>query len=99
MQANDEGDWLAQCLDALRPGWRGRLRLRLGDGSDGGRIEEVTGTIVGEPSLEGATDAVDDVVDATATLCCNYRDGHFTPVAGAPCIEITASQILDLQPM
>jgi|SRR5690348_7384949 len=98
MQAHDEDDWLAQRLDAMRPGWRGRMRIRVADEFDSGMVEDVIGTIVGEPSLESGDDEA-GVADATATLCANYRDGRFLPVAGQPCVAVRASQIVDMQPM
>jgi hypothetical protein len=65
----NEGDWLAQRLDALRPGWRGRVSLRVTGESGAGAIEELIGTIIGEPSLDPATADDDAVIDVTATLC------------------------------
>lgn len=97
MHAYDEDDWLARRLDAMRPGWRGRMRIRVADEFDGGMVEDVIGTIVGEPTLEPGDET--DAADATATLCANYHDGRFLPVAGQPCVAVRASQIVDMQPM
>lgn len=99
MHNYDEGDWLAQRLDALRPGWRGRVSLRVTDESGAGAVEELIGTIIGEPSLDPATADDDAVIDATATLCFNYHNGRFGPVAGEPCMVVRASRITDMQAM
>jgi|GEM_PF-6383036 hypothetical protein len=97
MRQNDD-DWLGRWLDTLRPGWRGRLELVAAEeeAPEGGR-EEIVGTVVEEPAIE--RDADDAAIDATITLCANYRGGRFVPVHDEPRIVIRASQIRAAEPM
>ena len=97
--AHDESDWLTQRLDALRPGWRGRLHVADSEEGDaGGGVSEVIGTVVAEPSIE--RDPADEgMSDAFVTLCPNYHNGRFLPTLGEPTIAIRASQITDIEAM
>lgn len=93
----DDGDWLAQRLDTLRPGWRGRLRLKAEE-AHSDALSEIIGTVVEEPLLE--RDPVDDsVIDATVTLCANYRNERFTTTLGEPTLAIRASRIAGIEAM
>jgi hypothetical protein len=96
--AYDESDWLTQRLDALRPGWRGRLHLSVPEELHAGAASEVIGTVVEEPAME--RDPADDgITDAFVTFCPNYRDGRFLPTLDEPTIAIRASRITDIEAM
>ena len=43
----DQDDPMTQRADALRPGWRGRLRIRAPEESESGETGELIGTIIG----------------------------------------------------
>jgi hypothetical protein len=95
---HDDGDWLDQRLDALQPGWRGRLRLAVPDELQSGAVSEIIGTIVEAASIE--RDPGDDsVTDAFVTLCPNYRGGCFLPTLDEPTITVRASRIAEIQRM
>lgn len=94
MDMQDQDDGLAFRIDAMRPGWRGRMLIHYSDEPDSDMT--VTGTIVGEPSIERMQD---HATDATITLCINYHAGHFGPVSKHSCIALRASQIVDMQSM
>lgn len=99
MNERDEGDWLARCLDTLRNGWRGRLRLASPEEADAtGLEEEIIGTVVGETSTECYPDS-DDIADAIVTVCVNYRDGAFVALADCPRCAVRVSRIVDMQPL
>lgn len=93
----DQDDWLVTRISTLRPGWRGRLLVQAPEEAKTDACEEVFATVVEEPTLE--RDAANDggVVDATITLCANYRNGRFMALADEPRFSIRASRVVEMQ--
>ena len=94
----EEDDWLVECLDALRPGWRGRLLLEAAEDPDSGEGESLVGTVVEEPTLARDPDT-DELVDATILIVTNYRDGEFVPDPGQERVSVRISQVLEIEEM
>ncbi len=92
-------DWLAQRLETLRPGWRGRLLLTVPEEvSFEHAHDELVGTVEGDPQLERDTDS-GELLDAEITFCTNWRDGAFVPMAGETRVTVCLSQVEDMQPL
>ena len=95
---HDEGEWLSQTLETLRPGWRGRLQVKAPEEIHTDEVSEIIGTVVEEPDVERDDDS-ESVTDAFVTVCVNYRDGKFLPTAGETRVAIQASRIVGVEPM
>jgi hypothetical protein len=95
---HDEGEWLTQTLDTLRPGWRGRLHVKAPDEIHSGDVSEIIGTVVDEPAVERDADG-ESVTDAYVTVCVNFRNGRFLPTEGEECVAIQASRIVGAEAM
>ena len=94
----DQDDPMTQRADALRPGWRGRLRIRAPEESESGETGELIGTIIGSAPI--GNDPDDQGPDDTVfTVSANYRDGRFIETGDEPRFSVHLSQILDAQPM
>ncbi len=98
MIRNDQDDSSTRKADSLRPGWRGRLRIRAPEETESGETEEFVGTIVGSIPIDSNADD-QDPDDAIFTVCANYRDGRFTETGDEPRFSVYLSQIADAQPM
>lgn len=98
MSPFNEDDWLARRIDTLRPGWHGRLVLRAPEETESGDTEELFATVVEEPEFDRDADE-EGVVDATITLCANYRNGRFVPLEGEARFSVRASQVVEMQAM
>lgn len=92
----DEGDWLAQRLRVLRPGWRGRLLLRAPEEAKRQDHEELIGTVVDEPAFDNDESNADD---PTITVCANHRAGRFVALADEPRYSIRVSRIAGMESM
>jgi hypothetical protein len=94
----DQDGWLAQRINALKPGWRGRLRLRAPEEVRTSAPESIVGTVVDEatPDRDAGTGVI---VDAIFRVCANYRAGRFVPMQREPNFSIRASQIIAIDPM
>ena len=95
---HDEGEWLTQTLDTLRPGWRGRLHVKAPDEIHSGDVSEIIGTVVDEPAVERDPEG-EAVTDAYVMVCVNYREGRFLPTAGEARVAIQASRIVGAEAM
>jgi hypothetical protein len=95
---HDDGEWLAQTLDALRPGWRGRLQVKVPDEMHTGEVSEIIGTVVDEPAIERDPEG-ESAGDAFVMVCANYHDGRFMPTAGEPRVAVRASHIVGVETM
>ncbi|HSE12083.1 MAG TPA: hypothetical protein VLB69_05570 [Rudaea sp.] len=98
MTAFDQHDWLAQRLDVLKPGWRGRLRLLAPEEARTSAPESLIGTIVDEAIPQHGPDGA-RMIDAVIIVCANYRRGRFVPLCGEPNFCLHASQIIAMEPM
>jgi len=94
----DQADWLAQRVNALKPGWRGRLRLRAPEEARTSAPESIVGTVADEATPDRHT-ATGVIVDAIITVCANYRAGRFVPMQAEPNFSVRASQIIAMEPM
>lgn len=96
MRNDYEDDWLAQRINVLRPGWRGRLYLLPPEEAKGYGHEELIGTVVDTASLEPDDDAVED---PCVTVCANYQAGHFIALSEAPRFSVPVSRIAEMEAM
>ena len=98
MKLQDRDDWLAQRLEVLKPGWRGRLRVRLPEETESGATTELVGTVLDAPQLDSEPDQA-LAEDATLTFCTNYRAGRFVSPRGQPSIDVRMSDVVDVVPL
>jgi hypothetical protein len=96
MRDFDQDDWLAQRIRALKPGWRGRLRVLAPEEAKSKVGEDFIGTIVDEPLFDDDENEADD---ATVTMCANYRAGHFVDSSGEPHFTVRISHITEIEAM
>lgn len=96
MKRHLDDDWLARRIDTLRPGWRGRVWLRAPEEAETSDTEELYVTVVAEPAFERDSEH-ESVIDATLTLCSNYRNGRFVPLQGEPSFTVRASRIAAME--
>ena len=95
----DEDDWLVECLDALRPGWRGRIvLLRDTEALDGGDGELLFGTVVEGPEVAHNPET-EEPIDATYVIASNYRDGEFVANDDERRRVVRVSEILEIEEM
>lgn len=98
MKPHDRDDWLAQRLELLKPGWRGRLRVKLPEESESSASRELVGTVLEAPELDAEPDEA-QVADATLKFCANYANGRFLDARGLPSVDVRMSDVVDAVPL
>lgn len=98
MRTVQEDDWYARQMNVLRPGWRGRLRIRESEEDASGTSRDVFGTVV-EQAPVGSDPDGEPGDDTVITLRANYHDGRFIETGDEPRFSVYLSQVLDMQPM
>ena len=98
MKLQDRDDWLAQRLELLKPGWRGRLRVKLPEETESAASRELAGTVLEASELDADPDEA-QVADATLRFCANYRNGTFLDARGLPSIDVRMSDVVDAVPL
>ena len=99
MREFDQGDWLAQRIRILKPGWRGRLRVLAPEEAETDGYEELIGTVIDEESFDNDVNDENAPDDPIITICANYREGHFVPLSGEPRFAVRISRIDDMETM
>jgi hypothetical protein len=98
MKLQNRDDWLAQRLELLKPGWRGRLRVKLPEETESSASRELVGTVLEASELDAEPDEA-LVADAMLRFCANYRDGRFVDARGLPSVDVRMSDVVDAVPL
>jgi hypothetical protein len=94
----NQDDWMAHCVETLKPGWRGRLRLFAPEELESADCEELFGTVMSEMEADLDPDS-DSIVDAVFTFQTNYHDGLFVPLPDQPSVDIRVSRVAGMEEM